>query len=185
MPDGQGTKAPWLPPRWFIRLAWSVHRGLYRVTGSRVGLWRPREQQLGHAATDHDRSPHRSAAQRHHRVLRGRPEPGRGGDERVGRGRPRLVAQPPGPPGRVRRSGRRAATGPRPRRHRRRAVPTVATLARGRQELRRPRGASIVGDHGGGAGAQIGGRLPDTVMRCPARETTAAVRQPERVHPGW
>ncbi|WP_327043132.1 nitroreductase family deazaflavin-dependent oxidoreductase [Micromonospora ureilytica] len=47
MSDGQGTKAPWLPPRWFIRTAWSVHRGLYRVTGSRVGLWRPRENRWG------------------------------------------------------------------------------------------------------------------------------------------
>ncbi len=38
---------PRLPPRWFIRLAWSVHRGLYRVTGGRVGLWRPREHRWG------------------------------------------------------------------------------------------------------------------------------------------
>ncbi|PZG07120.1 nitroreductase family deazaflavin-dependent oxidoreductase [Micromonospora craterilacus] len=36
------AKNPWLPPRWFIRLAWSVHRRLYRVSGGRVGLWRPR-----------------------------------------------------------------------------------------------------------------------------------------------
>ena len=35
-------KPPRLPPRWFIRLAWSVHRGVYRVFGGRVGLWRPR-----------------------------------------------------------------------------------------------------------------------------------------------
>jgi hypothetical protein len=39
-PAGSGTR-PWLPPRWFIRLAWRVHRGLYRVTGGRRGLWRP------------------------------------------------------------------------------------------------------------------------------------------------
>ena len=31
-------KRAWLPPRWFVRLAWSTHRGLYRVTGGRVGL---------------------------------------------------------------------------------------------------------------------------------------------------
>src|SRR5215213_10893210 len=36
-----------LPPRWLIRLAWSVHRGLYRVTGGRVGLWRPRGKRWG------------------------------------------------------------------------------------------------------------------------------------------
>lgn len=36
------ARAPYLPPRWFIRVAWRVHRALYRVTGGRVGLWRPR-----------------------------------------------------------------------------------------------------------------------------------------------
>jgi F420H(2)-dependent quinone reductase len=30
-----------LPPRWFIRSAWAVHRGLLRATGDRVGLSRP------------------------------------------------------------------------------------------------------------------------------------------------
>ena len=30
-----------LPPRWFIRTAWSVHRGLYRASGGRFGLRRP------------------------------------------------------------------------------------------------------------------------------------------------
>jgi F420H(2)-dependent quinone reductase len=41
------TNVPWLPPRWFIRLAWSVHRGVYRVMGGRVGLWRPRAKKWG------------------------------------------------------------------------------------------------------------------------------------------
>ncbi|MEU8233293.1 hypothetical protein AB0C12_27245 [Actinoplanes sp. NPDC048967] len=36
------ARTPLLPPRWFIRLAWSVHRGLYRIGGRRAGLWRPR-----------------------------------------------------------------------------------------------------------------------------------------------
>jgi deazaflavin-dependent oxidoreductase (nitroreductase family) len=40
-------RPPRLPPRWFIRLAWSVHRGLYRATGSQVGLWRPRGNRWG------------------------------------------------------------------------------------------------------------------------------------------
>lgn len=31
-----------LPPKWFRRAAWRVHRGLYRVTGGRFGLWRPK-----------------------------------------------------------------------------------------------------------------------------------------------
>ena len=36
-----------LPPRWVIRLAWAVHRGVCRVTGRRVGLWRPRDKGWG------------------------------------------------------------------------------------------------------------------------------------------
>jgi F420H(2)-dependent quinone reductase len=43
----QRARTPWLPPRWFIRLAWSVHRGVYRVFGGRVGLWRPRANGWG------------------------------------------------------------------------------------------------------------------------------------------
>jgi deazaflavin-dependent oxidoreductase (nitroreductase family) len=31
-------KAPWLPPRWFIRSFWAVHRTVYKVTGGRLGL---------------------------------------------------------------------------------------------------------------------------------------------------
>ena len=27
-----------LPPRWFIRAAWVVHRGIFRLTGGRLGL---------------------------------------------------------------------------------------------------------------------------------------------------
>jgi F420H(2)-dependent quinone reductase len=46
--SGQRVSArPWLPPRWFIRLAWLVHRGLYRVTGGRAGLWPARENRWG------------------------------------------------------------------------------------------------------------------------------------------
>jgi F420H(2)-dependent quinone reductase len=41
------AKTPRLPPRWFIRLAWSVHRGVYRVFGGRLGLWRPRANGWG------------------------------------------------------------------------------------------------------------------------------------------
>jgi deazaflavin-dependent oxidoreductase (nitroreductase family) len=42
-----GAKTPRLPPRWFIRLAWSVHRGVYRVFRGRFGLWRPRAKGWG------------------------------------------------------------------------------------------------------------------------------------------
>jgi deazaflavin-dependent oxidoreductase (nitroreductase family) len=34
-------KAPWLPPRWFIHLAWRFHRAYFRITGGRRGLWKP------------------------------------------------------------------------------------------------------------------------------------------------
>lgn len=36
-----------VPPRWFVRLAWRVHRGLYRGTGGRIGLWRPKADKWG------------------------------------------------------------------------------------------------------------------------------------------
>ena len=35
------------PPRWFVRLAWYTHRGVYRVTGGRVGLWRAKANRWG------------------------------------------------------------------------------------------------------------------------------------------
>lgn len=37
----EGRKAPWLPPRWFVRFAWLFHRGYYKLTGGRRGLWKP------------------------------------------------------------------------------------------------------------------------------------------------
>jgi len=36
-----------LPPRWLVRLAWLTHRALYRATGGRVGLRRPKADQWG------------------------------------------------------------------------------------------------------------------------------------------
>lgn len=41
------AKKPFLPPRWFIRTAWRVHRGLYRITGGRFGLRRPNDKTYG------------------------------------------------------------------------------------------------------------------------------------------
>ncbi len=38
-----------LPPRWFVRLAWATHRAVYRATGGRVGLWRPKGDRWGTA----------------------------------------------------------------------------------------------------------------------------------------
>lgn len=39
----------WLPPRWFVRFAWAFHRGIYRLTGGRRGLWRPKPNGWGTA----------------------------------------------------------------------------------------------------------------------------------------
>lgn len=41
------ARTPRLPPRWFIVLAWRVHRALYRATGGRRGLWPARENRWG------------------------------------------------------------------------------------------------------------------------------------------
>jgi len=46
MPD-ERVKKPRLPPRWFVRLAWYTHRGIYRATGGRLGLWRPKPNKWG------------------------------------------------------------------------------------------------------------------------------------------
>jgi deazaflavin-dependent oxidoreductase (nitroreductase family) len=36
--SAEAKGAPRLPPRWFIRSAWVVHRALYSVSGGRLGL---------------------------------------------------------------------------------------------------------------------------------------------------
>ncbi len=41
------ARSPWLPPRWVVRLAWAVHRGLYRGTGGRVGVWPAKQNRWG------------------------------------------------------------------------------------------------------------------------------------------
>ena len=38
---------PRLPPRWFVRLAWYTHRGLYRASRGRLGLWPPSRGRWG------------------------------------------------------------------------------------------------------------------------------------------
>jgi hypothetical protein len=43
----ESTRTPKLPPRWFIRIAWAAHRSLYRLTGGRRGLWRPKPNGWG------------------------------------------------------------------------------------------------------------------------------------------
>ena len=45
---GTPTKeTPFLPPRWFIRGAWIVHRALYSITGGRLGLGKPTARSYG------------------------------------------------------------------------------------------------------------------------------------------
>ena len=41
------TKKHPLPPRWFIRSFWHGHRALLRLSGGRVGLWRPKPNKWG------------------------------------------------------------------------------------------------------------------------------------------
>ena len=45
----QEQKSARVPPRWFVRLAWSTHRAIYRITGGRLGLWRPKPGKWGTA----------------------------------------------------------------------------------------------------------------------------------------
>jgi deazaflavin-dependent oxidoreductase (nitroreductase family) len=46
VPDAS-QREPRLPPRWFIRLFWVVHRRVVGLTGGRVGLWRPKPGKWG------------------------------------------------------------------------------------------------------------------------------------------
>jgi len=41
------NRKPRLPPRWFVRTAWMIHRGIYRLTGGRRGLWKPKPGRWG------------------------------------------------------------------------------------------------------------------------------------------
>lgn len=45
MPESK--HAPRRFPRWFIRGFWFAHRRLYRLTGGRLGLWRPKPNGWG------------------------------------------------------------------------------------------------------------------------------------------
>jgi deazaflavin-dependent oxidoreductase (nitroreductase family) len=41
------SRKPPLPPRWFIRAAWAIHRAIYRVSGGRFGLRKPTPKTYG------------------------------------------------------------------------------------------------------------------------------------------
>jgi deazaflavin-dependent oxidoreductase (nitroreductase family) len=40
-------RSPRLPPRWFVRTAWIVHRAIHRLSFGRLGLWKPRPGRWG------------------------------------------------------------------------------------------------------------------------------------------
>ena len=45
--EGGSTEKPRIPPRWFVRAAWVIHRAIYRLTPGRFGLWRLAERKWG------------------------------------------------------------------------------------------------------------------------------------------
>lgn len=45
--EAGAVRSPRLPPRWFVRAAWVVHRAIYRMTPGRFGLWRPKVGRWG------------------------------------------------------------------------------------------------------------------------------------------
>ena len=46
-PATHDGRRPFLPPRWFVVLFWHGHRMLLRMTGGRLGLWRPNADRWG------------------------------------------------------------------------------------------------------------------------------------------
>jgi F420H(2)-dependent quinone reductase len=46
MPNATAKKLR-LPPRWFMHVFWVAHRRVYRLSGGRVGLWRPKPGKWG------------------------------------------------------------------------------------------------------------------------------------------
>ena len=123
------------------RTPWSVPA--HGQTGRPVASER---EPLGHDDAEDDRAPHRQGASRDRRVHRGWSEPRNASDERLGRRRACMVAQPAG--------GSRGDS-----RSRRRAVPDhgssgrggrtgapLATVARDRREPGRLCGAEVVAD---------------------------------------
>ena len=48
-PESAATTSmrPRLPPNWFIRFAWAVHRAIFRWTGGRRGIWKAKPEAWG------------------------------------------------------------------------------------------------------------------------------------------
>jgi deazaflavin-dependent oxidoreductase (nitroreductase family) len=47
MPTSTKNPAARIPPRWVVRAAWVIHRAIYRLSGGRRGLTRPRPGHYG------------------------------------------------------------------------------------------------------------------------------------------
>jgi deazaflavin-dependent oxidoreductase (nitroreductase family) len=45
--DTTARRSPRLPPRLFVRVAWVVHRAIYRASRGRRGLWEPKADAFG------------------------------------------------------------------------------------------------------------------------------------------
>ena len=104
---------------------------------------------LGSAAAHHDGPAHRAAAAGRRRLRRGWPQPDHDGDERVGCGRTRVVAEPAGSSRRHRPDPRRSTTGPGAPGPGRRARAAVVPLGPDRQEPRRLRRTAASGNRRG------------------------------------
>ena len=46
-PAAKSKRSPYLPPRWFIRGAWAVHRAMVSISGGRFGLGNPTPKTYG------------------------------------------------------------------------------------------------------------------------------------------
>jgi F420H(2)-dependent quinone reductase len=47
MPEAKSSSTPRLQPKWFIHAFWAVHRGLFRLSGGRLGLRRATADKWG------------------------------------------------------------------------------------------------------------------------------------------
>ena len=45
--DVSSEQTPRLPPRWVMHVFWRRHRGVFRITRGKVGLWRPKRRGWG------------------------------------------------------------------------------------------------------------------------------------------
>jgi len=41
------TRKAWVPPRFVVTTAWRIHRGIYRLSRGRKGLWQPKPDKWG------------------------------------------------------------------------------------------------------------------------------------------